>query len=146
VLTITGLTQIAPFHKQDPNERRQWERSDRAEGACFMCGRPLVDDRWVEKLEDDEGFFYSGHPDTYYGDEEPEPPTCSKECYDEWRRWKHFRGRIICGRCGRVVTVEGDIWEARLGGDREGVHKGWNCDACADVLEGKGFADGIGEY
>lgn len=71
---------------------------------------------------------------------------------DDEREWYHdgadFETQIECGMCGRIVAVGGAIWKSRLRAsllvqveDEETgrlvmAHTGWNCDGCADALEG----------
>jgi len=47
--------------------------------------------------------------------------------------------RIKCSSCGEVVRVYGQVWRFRLrhsDRDPQGNYLGWNCDPCADRIEG----------
>jgi len=62
-----------------------------------------------------------------------------------------FEAFIQCGMCGRIVEVGGAVWKSRLRtsktevvkdpetGKMVRVYLGWNCDRCADAIEG-GYA------
>ena len=58
---------------------------------------------------------------------------------------KHSLGRrgksIKCSSCGDIVGVGGKVWHFRLRHserDSDGNYLGWNCDRCADRIEGAG--------
>ena len=82
----------------------------------------------------------------------------SPEEQEDYLRDADFTDQIKCGRCGRIIEVGGHVWKLRLRRSRPVVvedertgeavvaHTGWNCDRCADIIEGVGFGYGGSEY
>lgn len=56
-----------------------------------------------------------------------------------YRNYYRRAMKIKCAECGEVVKVYGQVWRYRLKGaerDQDGNCLGWNCDRCADRIEG----------
>lgn len=56
-----------------------------------------------------------------------------------YRNYYNRAMKIRCAECGQVVKFSGQVWRYRLRHskkDASGCYLGWNCDPCADRIEG----------